>query len=377
MELIDLLRVVRRWLWLIVVIVVVTQMALWLGTRFAEPVYAATVRLQISTPQREDVAVYDEYRSISLRDEITVAINNFDELLQSDEVRKQTISQLGLEDKDGRYTVMTARVRDADFINVTVEALTPSLAAEIANTHVRIAIAYYGELRAQSTRAEKDLFAEQLRVAETEFRNAEKALADFRTQNGIYSLESQMSTQQRLLEQLQLERDQRLLEQTTTGTPVVDPIGEVDMLIAQRLKEMDQFTALAPQYNILVQNVEQTRADYRHLLDKYNEAEIKVIAVQAANFIQVIRPAYAPVASESSWPKLAALALAGSLGLGVMLAFFLEYISTFKTASVAVSMNDHKTPPRGKRSSRKPRSTDAEQELIAAQGQHNQSRMKQ
>ncbi|MBS4062637.1 MAG: hypothetical protein KG029_19735, partial [Bacteroidetes bacterium] len=65
MELIELLRVIRRWLLLIVAIVVLTQIALWLGLRAAEPVYAATVSLQISTPQRENVAAYDEYRSIS------------------------------------------------------------------------------------------------------------------------------------------------------------------------------------------------------------------------------------------------------------------------------------------------------------------------
>ena len=74
MELIDLLRVVRRWLWLIVAVVVVTELALWLGTRSAKPMYAATVSLQISSPQSADVAAYDEYRSISLRDEITTLL---------------------------------------------------------------------------------------------------------------------------------------------------------------------------------------------------------------------------------------------------------------------------------------------------------------
>ncbi len=359
MELIDLLRVVRRWLWLIVAIVVVTELALWLGTRSAEPAYAATVKLQISIPQREDVAAYDQSRSINPRDEISAAINNFTELLQSDEVYTQTTSQLGLEEKDTHYAVNAKRVSDADFVNVTVEARTPSLAAEIANTHVDIAIAYYGELRAQSTKAERDLFAEQLRLAEEDLRVTEKALADFRTQNGIYSLESQISTQEELLGRLQLERDQRILERaitvvTTTDSAipvtsplVIDPVKEVDKLIAQRMKELNQYTALAPQYNILAQNVEQARAAYEHLLSKYSEAELKVTAVQAANFIQVVKPAHAPVGSESSWPKLAVLALAGSLGLGVTLAFLLQYLSGFKSESATVPTSDHKTPERG------------------------------
>jgi uncharacterized protein involved in exopolysaccharide biosynthesis len=354
MELIDLLRVIRRWLWLIVAIVVVTELALWFGTRSAESVYAATARLQISTPQREEVAAYNQYR-FNPRDEIAVAINNFVELLQSDEVYKRTISQLGLDENDAVYTIKAVRASDADFVNVTVEARRPDLAAEIANTHINIAIAYYGELRAQSTRAEQNLFAEQLGGAEQQLESTEKALTDFRTQHGIYSLESQMATQQRLLEQLQLERDRRLLEPvptastttnsasavtTATALPATDPIEEVDKLIAQRRQELDQFTALAPQYHILTQNVEQARAVYQDLLSKYNQAELTATAVQAVNFIQVIKPAFAR--AESNWPKLAVLALAGSLGVGVVLAFLLQYISNYNVANVIAPEIDHK-----------------------------------
>lgn len=369
MELIEILRVIRRWLLLIILIVLVTQLALWLGMRSAEPVYAATVSLQISTPQRENVAAYDEYRSISLRDEITVAINNLVELLEGEEVYKRTISQLGLSENDTHYTITARRASDADFVNVIVEAGTPTLAAEIANKHVSIATAYYGELRAQSTKAEKGLFAEQLRTAENEFLAAEKALVDFRTENGIYSLESQLSTQQELLEQLQLERDRRLLE---SAARVDGPVTAVDKLIAQRLIELDQFTLLVPQYNILEQNVVQARAVYQHLLGKYSEAELKVTAVQAANFIQVIKPAYVPTVSESSWPKLALLALAGSLGTGVMLAFILQYLDSFKHAPSAVSTShqlspvgaDRKTEPKSQVSEGwKPRKTSSRRQL--------------
>ena len=377
MELIDLLRVMRRWLWLIVTVVVVTELALWLGMRSAEPVYAATVSLQVSTPQRENVAAFDEYRSISLRDEITIAINNFVELLQSNEARLRVINRLSLDDKDGNYTIAAVQVRDTDFINVTVRARTPSLAAEIANAHIDISIAYYGELRAKSTNAEKDFFAEQLQIAEKDLRAAEDALANFRTEHGIYSLESKLSTQQKLLEQLQLERDQRLLEgvstiSSTTGDippTTANSLVEVDKLIVQRTKELNQFTALTPQYNILIQNIEQARASYQHLLGKFSEAELKITAVKAANFIQVIKPAYAPTETESSWPKLAVFTFAGSLGLGVMLAFFLQYIFSFKTVNVPIG--NHKASSHRKRPHRESQLTTTEQEPVAVKSQHD------
>ncbi len=356
MELINVLRVLRRWLWLIIALVVVTELALWLGVRSAEPVYTASARMQISTPQREEIALYDEYRSIGLRDEITVAINNFVELLKGDEVAARTVSRLGLSGKDADYGLEAEPVSDADFVDVTVTAGSPELAAEIANTHAAVAIAYYGELRAQSTRAEMELLADQAQASEEAFQTAEKAFSEFRNQHGIFSLEGQLSTQEKLLEQLQLTRDELLLQAATTisATAAItattgDPVGEVDRLIAERQQELDRFTALIPQYNVLEQKVEQARAAYQHLLTKYSEAELKVTAVQAANFIQIIKPAQAPAEPDSSWPILAVLALVGSLGLGTVLAFLFEYLSGFKTASVTPSAEQREpSAPKGK-----------------------------
>lgn len=351
MELIELLRILRRWLWLIVVIVIVAELALWFGTKSAEPVYAATVSLQVSSPQREDVAAYDEYRSISLRDEIVTVINNFIELLESEDVRQSVIDQLGLDDEDALYKVSAQHMTDADFVNVTVEARTPSLASLIANTHVNVAIAFYGELRSKITIADKDLFAEQLQIAEQKYQDSENALVDFRIKNGLFVLTDQINTQQDLLTQLELERDRRALEQaladtsTTnssaiTANQTVDPVEEIDKLIAKRKKEMDRLTTLAPQYNILTQNVDKARADYEYLLDKYSEAQLKTKAVQAANFIQVTKPAYTPAESESNWPQLAVLTFVGSLGLGVLLVLLLQYFSNFQAPVESVIESD-------------------------------------
>jgi uncharacterized protein involved in exopolysaccharide biosynthesis len=427
MEMIDMLRVLRRWLLFIVAVVLAVELALWLGMSFAGPRYSTTVRLQISTPQREDVAAFDDYRAVSLRDEITVARNNLSELLQNNEVFERTTAQLGLKGKNSRYSVDVEPVRDADFLDITVRARTPSLAAEIANAHVQMAIGYYGELRAKSTSAEKDFFAQQLQSAEETFRKAEaefaafqaqhgiaplerelatyqelleqlrlerdqlllarltrgstddvdkliaqrqaevkrllnlaptynlleaavesarglfleasrtntrvsaaraallaaeQAFVKFQTENDIFSFDSQMETEQKLLEQLQAERDQRLLADTTT----VDPADEIDKLIFQRQTEMDRLTSLAPEYNVLNQSLEQARDTYQHLLAKYQEAVLKVTVVQAANFVQVVKPAYVSGSAASDWPKLAVLALAGGLGLGIVLAFLLDYL---------------------------------------------------
>lgn len=329
MELINLLRILWRWSWLILSVVVVTVLVLLFWLRTAEPIYAAQVTLQISTPQQEDVAAFDQYRYVSLRDEVTVARNNFTEVLQSEEVYNRTISQLALEGNDATYVLDVKLGRDVDFIYVRAEARTSKLAALIANTHVEAAITYYGELRAKPTEAEKSLFAEQLDIAEEEFRAAEDAFAEFKAQNGIALLENGLATYQKLLEELQLEHDRRVLEWPSS---YVDPVGEVDELIAQRQQELARLVGLAPMYNVLEENARQARERYQHVLNKHTEAELKAKAVQAANFIQIVEQAQAPPQPMSNSKKLLVLALAGSLGLGVLLSFLLEYISGFAVA---------------------------------------------
>ena len=70
MELMFVLRLLRRWWWLLLLLPLVGASSVWFGLRSKSPAYEASVKVQITTPQREDVAVYDEYRYASVRDEI-------------------------------------------------------------------------------------------------------------------------------------------------------------------------------------------------------------------------------------------------------------------------------------------------------------------
>ncbi len=95
------------------------------------------------------------------------------------------------------------------------------------------------------------------------------------------------------------------------------------------------------------------------------------------------------------------LALAGSLGLGVVLAFLFQYISDFKISGVTIladnqktplrerqetvtqhqvskdPVNDQKKPSRGKRSSRKTHSNSAEQESTNVEGKRGSTETKE
>lgn len=376
-------RIIQRWLGLILSLVLVTSLAVTFHLMTAEPVYEGQVKVQLTAPQPEDVELFDRYRSSSIRDEITVARNNFSEVLQSREVYKRTIRRLGLSGKDAAYDVEVRPMRDSDFIYVTAQARTPGLAAEIANAHLSAAIEYLGEMRAKPAAAARDLLADQVRVAADRLRSAQETLAKFQTENGVGSLETTLASYQTLLQQLQMDRNRRLIEGPTSREieaqeklleelklereraiaqddktkvanldeaiarytaqleslrKATNPTADIDSLIAQRQAELDRLLALTPKYKVLEENVKQAREEYQLLLNKYTEALLKAESARTANYIQVVEPAIAPTQpAPRKLSVLLGLAMVGSLGVGIGLAFLLEYLTGPRAAKAPAS----------------------------------------
>jgi uncharacterized protein involved in exopolysaccharide biosynthesis len=385
MELTNLLGIIWRRLWLIVSLMVVAGLVLGFRYSIAEPLYEARVKLQLTIPQNEEVELFDRYRSISLRDEMTVVRNNFTEVLQSREVYDRTIARLQLEGADADYVLDIHPVRDSDFIHAMVKARSPEVAEEIANTHVDAAIEYYGEMRAKPASAAREVLARQLDVTEENYRAAEEAFTQFRTENDVAVLDVEITIYQQLIEQLQLERNRRMLEGPTSQTiratetlldelrlereraygkaeaevverydeavarykavlallrETTDTTGHIDRIIAARRGELERLVALEPMYNVLEKNVEQARREYELVLEKFAEAELKQSTIRTASFIQVVEPALAPTQpAETKLKPLLGLTLAGTLGVGVMLALLLETVAGSEATHPSTTVN--------------------------------------
>jgi hypothetical protein len=168
-------------------------------------------------------------------------------------------------------------------------------------------------------------------ITEAELLAAETAFAEFQSENGFASLNRELTTLHTLLDQLKVRRDKLLMEQSaTTGA---DAVALADEVLAQREREVEQLTALAPEYNLLDENVLRARYRYRELRSEYIDVELKEAAVQPTNSIQVVKPARTPSEASSDWQKMGVMAVASSLALGVLLAFSLESVFPSKKAS--------------------------------------------
>src|SRR5262249_33741737 len=95
---------------------------------------------------------------------------------------------------------------------------------------------------------------------------------------------------------------------------------------ATRRAELAKLVALVPTYNELQAGSERATQEYQLLLDKYNEAVLKESTVLSASSIQVFEPAIAPTAPAATKQKgIIFLALLGSAGVGLFLAFLFEW----------------------------------------------------
>lgn len=443
-EIKQIINTIWKWKILIISILGVTVVGLVGLVLTAEDTYTAWVELQITPPESESVAIFNNLRATSEREAVTIARNNFEVVVESDMVYEKTVNDLGLSQSEDDYAIEVKPKLDADFVSVSFSATSPELAASIANTHIQNAIERLGELRALPAQERLDELAAELDEAENALREIELALSTFESENNLSSsLENEIATYEQRLQNLILSRSDLLISQPLTLNNEVTQIdtligdletereplealrhrheqllneqtaaqavykellqsyaGELSPYIAflpepvlaakQRLDEAETamatflvendmpsveselalvnrqiqelklerdrrvvlssedlqnarvltvdtlieetearlatLTVLESQYNLLQIQRQRATDDYEFILQKFNETRIVTTAASSADFIQIITLATPPEEASSSLTFLIVFGIAGSLGLGIFLVFFLEYI---------------------------------------------------
>lgn len=322
MELSLIARILWRWKWLIIACVLTAGTAVWLGLSNAVPVYRATTLLKFAAPDREDVELIDQYEFRDHRNEIVKAIDNFLVDSQHVSVYERTIATLGLAGDAAAYKAQVDRSVDSDYVEVSIEVDSALLAANIANTHAEFAVEHSGELRAQSPNTTRTNFEEQLTVAAINLRDAEDNFEAFRSENRITFLDTEVKLHENMLIQLQSEQSKLIGRDPVGQSP---QINQLETRIAEHRASLEALSRLEPEYRRLETEVEELRKANQLLASKAIEAGLKEELARQAQYIQVAAPATVPISPVDNSTRLILLAIIGSLGLGVLMAFVLEY----------------------------------------------------
>ena len=333
------LNIIGKRLWLTILLFLVTIGVIASITLTAEPVYRATVRLQVLATDRSDVSLFSEYRSASTVAEIQQAQSDFVRALKSGFVAWQTVADLNLEIGALDLLADLNTAIEGDFIVVTVESDDPGRAEDIANTQVENALEYYRNVRATPSRVLGEFVDEQLFSAKEQMLEAENALLVFKQMNNLDSIQQETRALQDLIRSLKLERDRAVIERDRAAVfasiyrakeqeadakaDEIDRIersrgsqGELapytekyyrdlarqheataigyeakqegyerslqiyDDMIEQRTKELRALLGLYEQYNALEREATRATATYEFLRDKQNEARLKQLQAE-------------------------------------------------------------------------------------------------
>ena len=324
-EVVDLIKVVWRWLWLIIIAVVITVGILYFQTDTV-PVYSAEVVLFVSTPDREDVAATDEYTFTNDRDLIATAINSFVEIAQYQDVKERTQNELSIAED---YQISVDAELGADFIYVSTLHESPELAQQIADAHAENAIEYYGELRALPSSQALQFFNQELADAQQELIDAQNALTSFHTTHNIIALDRELAIQEAVLEGLELSYSELLLQNSNPLNPQVVPqsdIDDVQQLIEARRTRIAELNHLKPEFEMLQAALTEARENLNSVTNQVDVTELREAFSSQAMFIQIIKPAALPDSPVNRRTRILILGGLASLGFGILLAFFLDYL---------------------------------------------------
>jgi uncharacterized protein involved in exopolysaccharide biosynthesis len=337
------LYVIRKWWWVIVLLVGATMGTMLVIFLSAETQYKATVTVQVSAPPPQEVPLYSDLGRQALRDEIEQTQSSIGELLQEGDVAYRVLEDLpsiSITGSELRSKIEVDIPPSSNLMRVSVKAPDPELAALLANAVVETGLTQYAELSARPTSGMRVFIEEQLDVAQTEYEVAESELTQFQVANKIGSLSTALERQYDLIENLKTQLDMAVAVGDTARKQTLDK------LILEREAELQNLIGLSSQYYTLVGRVDRARDTYNFMLNKRAEAQIKENQILELGSIQVItsaRPPSHPTAVMDT--KILALAGLASLIAGVLLAFLLEYITTASNAQDIRSLQESSREP--------------------------------
>ncbi|NLS77036.1 MAG: hypothetical protein GXY76_07240 [Chloroflexi bacterium] len=371
-EFLTYLGVIRKRLWLILLLMIVTLGVIVAMAVAEPPVYRTTVRLQVVTSD-------PLFSSVTSDEELIAARNDCADALMATHVAWQTITQLELSidalDLLGRISVGMEDV----FITVNVDTDNPELSFKIAETHVNNALEYYRNERARPASVFRAFLRDQLKEEGQALSEENSKLLDFRVKNNILQPDSEALAVQAMIRDLQLERDrveieaikaeaaakeffakadqavadaaaarertadssaayfdslaQRYSTQAITfeasGISSRAAVARYDEMITARRSDLQELLLLGNEYTALDTAVRRADSNYAFLLTKENEARLRESQARSVGFIDILEPArYPDQQAASKLPRLLLLGGVISLLVGIVLAFLLEFLES-------------------------------------------------
>ena len=270
-ELIDYLRVIWKWKWIIIIGTFVCIVATGAVSFLLPKSYQASVTFMVSEPKMAEASNFGNaqyFISYPLQTYLSYPLQTYEGIIKNRLLEAKVIERLKLDlppyemtlgDING--TIAVEFLRDSRLIRLKVEFPDPELAQQIANELAILAVDLNKTLTEKESVDYRDFIREQLEEAKLRLDQAEKALLDFQRTAQIESLTKELEIQLALKENFEIE-----LENTET-------VLEQNKATLQRIEE--QFKTQEKTFK-LVSNLVEDPA-YQQSLATLSKADIKAL----------------------------------------------------------------------------------------------------
>ena len=204
--------ILRRWLWLILLLAVVTVAVITYRSSTAPPVYQAMVELQVIAQEPEEVSLFTPLRGTGTEEEMRAVRGEFINILNSPSIARQTIAELNLGISARQLLDRLTVQYEDEFITVVMQAVGPQAAEALATAHVNNALEYYRQARSLPVEITEQFIADRLRESQKEFAVAEDAFLKFKLEYNVGSLHREIEAVQDVIRVLSQRRDEARVE---------------------------------------------------------------------------------------------------------------------------------------------------------------------
>ena len=192
MEIRQYFEVVRRHLWIVALLMLVTVGGVIYQVVALTPQYEAMVSMLVTPRVTTPTAFEDAGPSAFPGNYREAVLRNTALLIQSEEVLQRVANKVGAPSLESlRRNMEVTEVRNSDFLSIKGRDDLPERAALIANTLAQEFMTFYGEINRVEARQSQQFVEGELRRAQDRLRAAERALLEFKDRGGAASLGGQ------------------------------------------------------------------------------------------------------------------------------------------------------------------------------------------
>ena len=195
MEIRSYLLLLRKWVWLLILGVIVGGIASLIYSLYQPTIYQTSTKIMVSRAQDQDNAYYNPYNDIQLA-------QSYSQMINTQQIMQILSTRLGYPVSSGQVSVK--QVTDSQLLILTAFDGDPDRAAEIANTLVDVFIEYNNSLQDVRYKATEESLKAQLAKVEGQIAALQTDISQVK--------ESTLETQK-----LQIEEQSKQIEKMLTA----------------------------------------------------------------------------------------------------------------------------------------------------------------